>query len=104
MEYEQILKKLRETRRKKKISGRQVAEVMGKSKQLIVYIEGGKVDLKLKDYLKFCEALEISPCALLDSENAAFYKTAEELHNLSNRDFLLIKHMISLMGSSIESL
>ena len=105
MEYEQILKELKKLRREKKISGRQLAEAMGKSKQLIVYLENGSVDLKLKDYLKICEVLEISPCALLvDGKSTAYYKTAEQLCNLSDRDFLLIKHLISLMESPIEAL
>ena len=97
MEYAEILKELKKLRREKKISGRQLAEAMGKSKQLIVYLENGSVDLKLKDYLKICEVLEISPVALLEGKSATYYETAKQLQNLSNRDFLLIKHMITLM-------
>ena len=105
MEYEQILEELKKLRLKKKMSGRTLAEAMGKSKMMISYFESGKVDLRLKDYLKICEVLEISPCALLvDGKSTAYYKTAEQLCNLSDRDFLLIKHLISLMESPIESL
>ncbi len=104
MEYPQIVETLKEIRIKKKISSHDISKTFGKTRQYLYLVEKGELDLKLKDYLTMCKVLNISPCLLLDSENAAFYETAKQLHNLSNRDFLLIKHMISLMENTIETL
>ena len=106
MEYEKLLKKLKELRKMKKISCREIAEAMGKTRGYIYYLESGKTELKLKEYLKICEILEISPRELLDgSYPREFYNTtAEQLENLSNRDFLIIKHLLSLMESPVEIL
>ena len=100
MEYNEILENLKEERKKKNVSRRKLAEIIGKSENFIFHVESGKTDLKLKDYLKICDALEIPPQELLNSKySREFYNTtAEQLENLSNRDFLLVKNLIALMN------
>ena len=106
MEYETLIERLKELRKIKKVSCRDLAAAMEKTRGYIYYVENGKIELKMKDYLKICEFLDVSPRELLDSKNPReFYnRTAEQLENLSNRDFLLIKHLLSLMESPIETL
>ncbi len=106
MEYEKIIDQLKELRKSKKISREELADAIDVTKMTIYYIENKKTDLKLKDFLKICEVLDISPRELLDSKTPReFYNTtAEQLENLSNRDFLLVKNLIDLMENPIEAL
>ena len=106
MEYEELLKRLRETRKKKGISLRKMGEALGVSGQQISFFERGHTALKVKDYLLICDVLKISPRELLDGNvpQGEYQSVAEKLHTLSERDFRIIKDLILLMEMNSEDL
>ena len=85
---------------KKKISCERLGKHIDKTKMMVSYLENGKSDIRLKDFLKICEVLEISPCALLIGDKTDYYNTAVQLHNLSDRDFLIVKKLIASMETT----
>ena len=65
MDYNIFLTKLKNARKAKKISMREIGETLGVKRGQICNIEKGRTPLRVEDYFKICERLEISPCALM---------------------------------------
>ncbi len=106
MEYERFLKKLKEERKRKGISLRELGEKLGVTGQFISMWENNRTSLKMKDYFFICNILEISPIDLLKDETTKkeYQNIAEKLKNLSERDLRIIKDLIMLMELSTEDL
>ena len=66
MEYEKIIKKLKETRESKNLSYEDVGNAIGRPFLTIFCIENGRKQLSVVDFLKICKFLEISPLDFLD--------------------------------------
>ena len=106
MGYEELLKRIREARKRKGISLRKMGEALGVSGQQISFFETGHTPLKMKDYFSICEVLKISPRELLDGTvpKGEYRNVIEKLYNLSERDFRIIKDLIVLMELEKEDL
>ena len=106
MTYLEFLQKLKETRKKNGFSQRQLATAMHKSAQYISFVENNKTPLKVEDYLLFCDILKIHPSSLFDGviPQGEFRFLEKKLANLSQRDFRLLKDIITLMELNEEDL
>ena len=60
MEYTVFLKKLKEMRKSKGISMREMGEILGLTKGQIWNIENGVTALRVQDYLKICKICSVS--------------------------------------------
>ena len=106
MEYEKFLKKLKEERKRKGISLRELGEKLGVTGQYISMWENNRTSLKMKDYISVCKVLEISPADLLEDETTQKeYQTVEkQITKLAKRDLKIVKDLIMLMGLATEDL
>lgn len=106
MQIKGILEKIKEVRKEKKISSKQMAKCLGMSASYYCLIEGGKAQLKLEDYLKICGILNLSPRVLIEKPayGVECQRLAEEIENLSNRDYLLMRNFLQLLKMPIEEL
>lgn len=78
---------------------RALAEKLGVTGQYVSMIERGKTSLKMKEYLKICQALNVSPIKILISdENKKKAETlVEKIYSLSERDFDILVNILELM-------
>ena len=106
MNYEEFLKKLRDTRIAKNVSYKEIGGAIGVTPQTIYAMEKGKTSLRMKDYFVICELLNIPPRELFDTTlpKGEYRSIAERLSNLSKRDSLIIRDLIMLMEISEEDL
>ena len=65
----QILEKIINLRKEKKISQRKMAAKIGISVTYFSVIERGRARLSLRRFVQICEVLEIKPHRLLESQN-----------------------------------
>jgi transcriptional regulator with XRE-family HTH domain len=100
MEYTDFVKKLKETRIKKRVSQTDLAKALGRSPTYISFLEKGRTAIRIDDYLLICKALQVDPSALFeDTERKGdFNYIKDKLANFSNRDFRIIKDLIMLMS------
>ena len=98
MDYQIFLKKLKNLRKMKGISMREMGEALGVTRGQICNLENGSSALKVEDYFKICDVLEISPCTLLSNstQREADYVFGR-LSLLAERDFRIVKDLIMLM-------
>ncbi len=103
-QVEELSKKLKALRVEKGISAAELARKIGRKKEYVYAFEHGRSELKMNDYLAICEALNISPQALLVGrrKNLACLTVAEQLETLSNRDFTIVKNLLAMMTLSDE--
>lgn len=105
MEYTVFLKRLKEMRKSKGISMREMGEILGLTKGQIWNIENGVTALRVQDYLKICEILDVSPSALLlESSQTDTEQILQSLPLLSQRDCRIVKDLIAFMSESCEKL
>lgn len=106
MEYEKFLKALRQERKRKGVSLKQIGEKLEMSVSNISSFETGKCALKVKDYFAICDVLQISPRSLIEGDVSAKEQllVADRLADLSERDFRIIKDLIMLMQLSEDDL
>ena len=99
MTSEILLKQIRQERRRQRISLRDMGRKLGVSGQYISMIERGLAPLKIDDYFKICQFLQISPSLMLvEEEQRKERKTlAEKVDALSERDFQIIMNVIEMM-------
>ena len=103
MDSKSVIENITKIRKSKNFSGRKLSLALGKSEQHIFLIEKGRIELKLSDFIKICEILDVSPNYLVYGTQER-YSCAKQLENLSERDLLLIKHLIFLMETPTEEL
>ena len=106
MEYRKLLENLRRTRIEKGLSQADFAKILNKTKQYVYLLEKGLTPLKMEDYFLICKALRISPRELIEGDfvNEEYNTTTKQLEKLSERDFLLMKHLLVLMETPTEYL
>ena len=99
MDYEVFLQKLKNERKRQRISLRRMGDLIGTTGALISLWENNKVALKMKEYLAICEALKIDPAHLLEEKTTTkeCRNIAEGLNALCERDKKIIKDLIILM-------
>ena len=103
MENKSIIENIINIRKSKKISARKISLALGKSEQYMFLVEKGRIELKISDFIKVCEILEVSPNHLVNGMQER-YSCAKQLESLCERDFLLVKNLIFLMETSTEEL
>ena len=86
----QIIEKLEQIRKSKKLSRNYIAQRLFISKDTYRDIEYGKIRLSLENYLRICQILEINPMTLLnDSEDESFVllsrKDVDDLNRIINK-------------------
>ncbi len=69
MTQKEILEKLVEIRKEKRISQRKLAERLGISGTYLSVIERGRVVLSLQRFFQMCEGLGVKPHRVLESKN-----------------------------------
>ena len=94
---EELLKKIKALRKQQGLSLRDFGACLGVSGQYVSMIERGKAPLKMDDYFKICEVLNISPVKLLIENNQECETLVEKICALSERDFKLVVTMIEFM-------
>lgn len=94
---EELLKKIKALRKQQGLSLRDFGTCLGVSGQYVSMIERGKAPLKMDDYFKICEVLNISPAKLLIEDNQECETLVEKIYALSERDFRLVATMVELM-------
>ena len=99
MTTEIVLKRIREERIRKGISLRVMAEMLSVSGQYLSMIERGTSPLKMDDYLKICNILQIKPSKILTKrEDREQRETlAEKIYELSERDFTILINIVEIM-------
>ena len=103
MDSKRVIENIIEVRKLKKFSRKQLSLAIGRSHNYISLIEHGYTDLKIAEFIKICEVLEVTPNHLIYGTKD-HYSCAKQLENLPERDFLLIKHLITLMETPTEYL
>lgn len=106
METKEVLKKIRALRKQKKLSAQEMGDALGVSSQTYFAIESGRKALKLEDYFKICQALNISPHLWIQEggHKIECQRLAEEIENLPNREYLLLRHWLFLLSVPTEEL
>ena len=100
MQYELVLKKIHDERVRQKVSLRKVGRVLGISAQQVSAIEKGRSPLKMKYFLLICQILKTHPYTFFQEKSQEkCIALAEKIERLSQRDYLLISNLITLMGS-----
>ena len=99
MTNEEIVRRIREERKKQGVSLRDLGKMLGMSGQYLSMIERGASPLKMEDFFKICQALERNPIIMIrEKEDITVCETlAEKICALSNRDFQILTNIIDLM-------
>jgi transcriptional regulator with XRE-family HTH domain len=99
MTSEGLLKIIRKERIRQGVSLRELGKKIGVSGQYLSMIERGRSPLKMNDYYKICQALNVSPASMLMKEEDKKEREsfAEKLYALSQRDFYIVMKIIELM-------
>ena len=94
-----VVERIRKERKKKGMSLRAFGEILEVSGQYVSMIERGKAPLRMEDYFKICNALEISPIKLFIQEERKnnVMELEEKLYTLSERDFHIFIKIMELM-------
>lgn len=71
--YDTIAENIKKERKRLKMSQSQLAEKAEVSLDTIKSIEHGRRSMSLDTYLKIVDALEITPLALMEQEESAYY-------------------------------
>ena len=104
--YEDLLRELKEIRIQKGISLQEMGRRLGITGQQVYAIEMGKTALKMPTYFAMCEVLTISPRELMRGDIAIGDSRSllKSIECLSERDFLIVRDLIILMGLSKKDL
>ena len=99
MEYSDFLERLRNIRQKRNVSQRDLCKAMGKSNAYLSSIETNKMPMRIDDYLRYCELLDVHPASLFDGAlpRGEYVLLERKLANLSPRDFNIIKDLATLL-------
>lgn len=94
-----VLKRIREERKRQRISLQTLAKKLGVTGQYVSMMERGITSLKMEDYLKICQALNVNPIKILicDENKKKAETLAEKIYSLSERDFDILVNIIELM-------
>lgn len=106
MQTEELLKKIKCLRKQRKLSAKEMGDALGVSMQTYFAIESGRKALKMEDYFKICKALNISPRLWIEDgeHKIECQRLAEEIENLPNREFLLLRHWLFLLQAPTNEL
>ena len=106
MNYNDVVAELKRLRKERKLSLRKVGLGVGVTGQQIFAIEQGQAQLKLNDFLLYCQVLCVNPKDILEKccPKEERYYVAQQLNPLSDRDFRIIKDLILLMSLQTEDL
>lgn len=99
MEYEEFLRNLKKARRQQGFSMRELGEKIGVTAQQIANIESGYSQLTMKNFLRICEGLSISPRSLIEekSKDNEYLSLEQRIRNLEERDFQIISQLINFI-------
>lgn len=86
-----ILGLIKNTRKAKRMHQDEIAKKIGIAKETYRDIENGKIRLKLDDYIKICEVLELSPAIIANDDNSINLK-------LSRDDYIAIRNAIDVLN------
>lgn len=87
----EILEIIKKARRDKHINQEKIAKTIGIATETYRDIENGKIRLKVDDYLKICEILELSPAIIASDDDSINLKLTKE-------DYLTIKSAIDVLN------
>lgn len=106
MTYDEVIEELKRLRKERKLSLRKVGAGIGVTGQQMFAIEHRQTQLKLNDFLLYCKVLSINPKDILEKcrPKGERYYVAQQLNDLSERDFRIIKDLILLMSLQTEDL
>ncbi len=68
------------------------------------HLERGKSGLRVKEFLSICEALCIDPQEVFDEGINEYSVTAGALRKLSEREFRIVKDLVTLLSLSTDDL
>ena len=71
--------KILELRKKTGLTQAEIAEEAGLADRTYADIERGNVNMRIETLLKICDALHVTPDAVLTEENAVFVGSGEEM-------------------------
>lgn len=86
-----ILELIKNARKAKRMHQDEIAKKIGIAKETYRDIENGKIRLKLDDYIKICEVLELSPAIIANDDNSINLK-------LSRDDYIAIRNAIDVLN------
>ena len=106
MDYLYFLKRLKETRVANGFSQERMAKALGKSKQYFSLVENNKLPLKVDDYFRFCQVLNIHPATIFYGDIPRFdvLDIERNLLQVSDRDLRIIKDLAMLMSLDTNDL
>ena len=105
MDYYVFLKRLKNARKAKGLTMKELGDALGVTRGQICNIENGSSALKVDQYFKICDVLKISPRTLLiNGEQKETEYVFEKLSCLDERDFRVIKDLIMLMELPYQDL
>lgn len=99
MTYKEVCVKFKRIRKVKDITPEKMAEDLNENCSHIINIENGKTEMRVSEFLRWCEYLEVSPRGFFDNahpfKTLRYKKICEMIEELEGKDFEMMRRIVN---------
>ena len=104
MNYEEFSQKLRRARKGRGVQVEELASALQKKLSHIKNIENGKIEIRISEFLRWCDYLDVSPRGFFDNthtfKSLRYKKLCEMIEDLEEADFEMMRRIINAVYRS----
>lgn len=104
MTYKEVCVKFKRIRKVKEITPEKMAEDLNENCSRIINIENGKTEMRVSEFLRWCEYLEVSPRGFFDNaypfKTLRYKKICEMIEELEGTDFEMMRRIVNAVYHS----
>ncbi len=101
MLYEEFCQKLKRVRKAKNVTVEELANALQVVPSHINRIESGKTEMRISEFLRWCNCLEVSPRGFFDNvypfKSLRYKKICEMIEDLEGEDFEIMRRIVSIV-------